>query len=181
MATLSNKGRMWKRRWLSLSRRRDERWILLLSFWCCFFFSSSLPSLHPLLVSLLLVQETLWAPAVSQSAGLLRQSSTWFSMITVIVCAPVHAACRLDGQLMRGKKRGGNCTETSKSGLHRGLPVMSAFSLKFTSLSALEYTTIHHKYNNSVSKHYTHVGLIKWHCKMWQFIFFMSLARPSFV
>lgn len=45
-------------------------------FFFLFLLAASPPSDSPLPVSLLLVQEALGAPAVSQSAGLIRRSST---------------------------------------------------------------------------------------------------------
>ena len=60
---------------------RGESFSSLLSDGVLFFFflfllAVSPPSDSPLPVSLLLVQEALRAPAVSQSAGLIRRSST---------------------------------------------------------------------------------------------------------
>lgn len=99
-----------------------------------FFFSSLSFSLHPLPVSLLLVLKAFWAPAVIQSAGLLRQSSTWFSMITVIVCAPVHAACRLDVRLMRGRRRGGKCKDLYRLMLPVMMPLYSFLNVRMYSI-----------------------------------------------
>lgn len=112
----------------------------LLYFQFLFLLTTS-PTSAPAL-SLLHVREALLAPAVSQSAGLHRQCSTWFSMITVIVCAPVHAACRVDLQMMHGRKKG-------KRGQHRHLPAVTAF-LKLTNFRTYYNTYIIYSINMHV-------------------------------
>ncbi len=125
---LPDKGRVWKRTWLSSSRRGEERrgdgrWILLLSaFWCFsnnFFFFSSSSSLLPPPPSLSLCCLYRRPSGLQQSASQLVSSARaahdfpWLLLLFVPqFTLPSGEMC---SWCVAGRERGGNWAKTSKS------------------------------------------------------------------
>ena len=125
MVKLPDKGRVWKRRWLSLSRRGDERWILLLAafWWCVVFFFSFSPRCF---ASLRLPPSRLSVACTGGPQGSSSQPVSWshppeqhMTFHDYCYCLCPSSRCL---QAKTQKKRWGSVAKMSKSGPH-SLPV----------------------------------------------------------
>lgn len=136
MVKLPDKGRMWKGRWLSLPRRGDERWILLLfAFWfffVCFFPSQCFSSCTP---SVSLCCLYMRPSGLQQSASQLVFSARaahdflWLLLLFVPQFAPPAGSMCSWCVVGRGEE---NRAKISESGLQRSSPVFPRVDERFS-------------------------------------------------